>query len=448
MASIGFPLAAEQRSMLYLDRTFGPGIQHNTVAYVPVPPGVPAEAVAAALAGLGRLHPGLHAQICGEHGDRQRIGTAPIPLERHPAGEAFDAEANRMRLQDRRLDRTGAARACALLDPPVGGRPGQLLIAYDHLICDTGAYEVLMRDLPPLLAAAGASRAAGGSGASSRRSEAGTSALEEYCSAQARALRTSHVRERECANWSRTLDGCVPQPAPADRDFAGTRWPSQEWWGEWFTQAPHRTLTRITQEFRTTAFVGVAAALALSLWRRSTLPAGALVTPISTRYAPDVADLVSNMVNERPVAYRIDPDESFAALVRQINRTRLCALRDSRLAIPDVAERVPAFRAFFGAPGSEYVQLQVLAEPAGTAAIGHGTTTERGPYSPGVDVTCTTIRVFVAPDVTRVRVFYGGPAGGRGRAREVAEDMVSLLCGLPDGFESGVGDLTDRVCVS
>lgn len=433
MTTASFPLACEQRSMLHLDRVLGPGIQHNLIAELQVPPDRTPHQIEAALEQLGTWHPALLAQVCSDDPERQHIGSEPIALEHVLRVRSDGVGGRRDILRARRLDRTKEARACAELHRPQGDGPARLLLAFDHMVCDGQARATLLRDLALLFD--------GGAVPTRGEGRSGRSALECYCTAQEQQITSGDVHARESANWSRTLDGCTPPSGLSNCRNAEDPWRAAVWQGEWFDGRPHRSVTRLHASYGSTAFVAVSAMLALALWRRTDITASALITPISTRRSPEFADLVTNMISERPIAYRIDPTASVSSLVRQIGGNCLRAIKDSRLAIPDISSRVPGFGAFFDSPGGEYIQIQVELGEGNSEATGHDRWTPAGLYSPDGDATCTTVRVHVAPDATRVRAFYGGPTGGGGWVPELAQDLVKLLSAVNADPEIRIGQL-------
>lgn len=424
-----FPLGTEQRSVLFLDRLLGPGILHNLTAPLPVAPDTPPEAIEAALVELGRCHSGLRLLLADDDQRRQYVGAGQIVVDRSPVGAA-DPVARRAVLQARRLDRRTEPRACAELCPAGGGGSATLLLGFDHLICDASARATLLRDLSSLLATG------------TTVPPPSLSTVETYCVEQDRAIARGNLRKRECASWERTLDGCVPLAGLSDRSRSAP-WQAVSWQREWPGGDPYRAVGLLTDSAGSSAFSTVSAALAIALWRASSAPTGAFITPISTRRRPEVADLVTNLVNERPIAYRVDPDMPFGALARNLGTSCLRAVRDSWLAIPDLVDGVAVVRGMFHAPGAEYVQLQVdLAGPS-AAPVAPASSTTLGRYAPGGDITCTVIRVLLTPDRTRVNAFYGGPVDGGDWVIDLVHHLVSILGSLPADPDVRAGHLAD-----
>jgi hypothetical protein len=400
-----FPLGAEQRSMLYLDHLLGPGVAINILVVLPVT-GVARDQLAEAVARLGVLHDGLHTQIADEEQRSQLINRQDIEIKDAPDGD------RRRALEGRGQDRTSAPRFCAELDAD-----GRLLLAFDHLVCDGAARHTLAGDVRALL--------------DGRPTAPQGITLERYCVEQA-----EHARpEVEYNRWNRILEHTAPLVGLRRRTRVEP-WQAVTWLTRWAGPAPYRAVTTL----HASPFTVVATALAVCLWRRTGIPASAVVSPISNRHDPDVANLVTTLVNERPIAYRIDPAETLGSLLTSVGGNSLRAVRNARLAWPDVMDNVPPFRALFHTPGAEYLQLQVrLTDTPPRNAMEDLEVLH--PYRPAVDLTCTIIRVYISQDVMTVRAFYGGPVGGEGWVREILDDLAGLLTAVP-GPDVRVRDLT------
>jgi hypothetical protein len=407
-----FPLSSEQRSVLYLDRLLGPGIQHNLNAELPVPDRTPEE-IAGALTALSTAHPALRSLITGPDQRQQRLAGPAITLAEAGSGDRHHA------LRNRRLDRRSEARACAELLPNE-----RLLVAFDHMICDGSARNILSRDLQMLLDQPGAAPAV---------TRDGSCTLERYCREQ--ELKLVDLRSVECRRWRDALADTQPVTGLSERPESPktAEWTSVAWTDTWSNGRPLQAATQLAAS----AFAVAGAALALVLWRRTGVADSAFVTPVSTRRSPMVAGLVSNLVNERPVIYHVDPAQPLGVLVDGLGRSLLRAVRDSWVAWPELIDTVAPFRALFHTPEAEYIQLQVMICDQVPNAAGQQVL---GPYQPTADLTCTTLRLYLAPDATAVGAFYGGPVGAQDWVRNLCGTMVSVLSSMRNRMDRQ-GDL-------
>ncbi|MDH6139343.1 hypothetical protein P3T35_001343 [Kitasatospora sp. GP30] len=429
---MAFPISTEQRSMLHLDRLLGPGILHNVVGAVPLAPDTTRDAVEAALHRLAERHQALRTVLADE--STQLTADLPIPLT--DAADAPGApDARPAQLEQLRLDRQGAARAVAELDR-AGGR---VLLALDHLIADGPARALVLGELAALLAGAdpGGEPALG---------------FAAYCREQHRVLTADGAFEREIERWKRALDGIGPITG-LSRSSDGTAPPPQPGVHEaWCWERtlpggePHRALAALVESTRTSLFTVTAALYATALWRWTGCADGVLFTPVSNRHTPQREALVANLVNERPVPYRIRPGVTVTGLAQQLGTGFLTAMRGSLPALPDLVDRVAPCRAVLHTPGCDYVQLQVTADdvPGRPAAAG-----ERvwrwGDYRPSGDITTTVYRVATGAHATRLTTFHGGPAGRGGVAPAIAADIAELARRAAADPGAEVGRLADGI---
>ncbi|RSM50877.1 hypothetical protein DMA12_01685 [Amycolatopsis balhimycina DSM 5908] len=403
--------------MLHMDGLLGPGILHNLVGSVELPPGTTRHAVEQALDRLGERNPALTATLTGDlPGKNQRTGQQAIEVQTATGASPEDAGSLTARLRHLRLDRSTQARAVAELGETGGG--GRLVLAVDHLVCDAAARELVVRDLTALLT----------TGAFAADPRPRPPDYRTYCLEQARALSEERTRLREIERWKRALDGCRPLPrlttgGPDDGPLAAWCWEITE-----AGPALHSTIRGLARTTATSPFVVGAALYAVAIWSRTGIRSSALVTPVSTRRAPEHERLISNLVNERLVPYRVVPERDFTALAQSIGTSFLSALRSSSLAIPDLVAAVDGYRELLQTPGCAYVQLQVSASE-GTEPVppaGQRTWPWGVPYAPPTGITCTVFRVNTSPAGARLSAFHGGPAGQGAAVAALMKDVVRL----------------------
>lgn len=431
-----FPLTAEQRSMLHMDRLLGPGILHNLLGSVELSPGTARHTVELALDRLAQRHPSLTATLTGDgSGGNQQTGQRAIEVRSADRAPTTDPDSRLTRLRHLRLDRSADARATAESDE-TGGR---LILAVDHLVCDAAARELLLCDLSALLAT--------GDFAVDARVPAQD--YEIYCWEQDRALADERTRRQETDRWKRALQSCQPMTGLTPKAPDGVPREARCWEIHHSGPTLHDVLRHLARTSATSPFVVGAALYAIALWARTGARSSALVTPVSTRRAAQHERLVTNLVNERPIPYRISPDGDFTALAQSIGKSFLSALRCSALAIPDLVAAVDEYRELLHAPDCAYVQLQVAVVNDARIPVlpaGERTWSWGAPYAAPTGITCTVFRVTAAPGGTRLSTFHGGPTGQGAAVAALPKDVMRLAELAALDPSAPVGRLAECLC--
>ncbi|WP_328472990.1 condensation domain-containing protein [Streptomyces sp. NBC_00448] len=432
-----FPLSSEQRSMLHMDRLLGPGILHNLVASLEVPRGTTNRTVRHAVERLAERNPALTATLAeGAHGTRQQTGRRDVEVHSFAPSSGGDIESRLDRLRHLRLDRSTGARATVRRH--TDGAGDRLILAVDHLVCDAAARELVVRDTSSLLTGGGPAADA----------HTAPQAYAAYCREQEAALADGQVRRREIERWKCALRGCRPLTGLGSKAAADAPREARCWEIHEPGPALHDALRHLAAATATSPFVVGAALYATALWARTGVRSSALVTPVSTRRAPEHQRLVTNLVNERPVPYRIVPDEGFTVLAQRLGGSFLSALRGASLAIPDLVATVDGYRELLHAPDCAYVQLQVSLGSAAPSDLPAG---ERSwpwgaPYAAPTGITCTVFRVNASPRGARLSTFHGGPTGQGTAVAAISKDVIRLA-GLAAGDpRTPVGRLADEAC--
>ncbi|MCY0938894.1 hypothetical protein [Streptomyces sp. H34-S4] len=178
----------------------------------------------------------------------------------------------------------------------------------------------------------------------------------------------------------------------------------------------------MVQDLRATPFSVVAALLAVAVWRRSGRTAFLLHTPVSTRREEAARGMVGNFVMDRPTPCRIDPDQRFPELVRQVHTAVWNGLRRARLSVPELVCEVSEYGDGLAGDGVDYLQLHVDVQSAdGVEAVnspGGSTGVARlGKFEPAGDLTVTTLRFRFSESRMFTRSFFGGPPEGVDRPK-------------------------------
>jgi hypothetical protein len=410
------PLSAEQQSMLYLEKVFGGTVLRNVLTEIPLPSGVDHSTAASALRELGHMHAALRTTLAGDTGQLQVTDT-PITLDPPHAGVPPLLDDCRLALRLRNPGRHTGPRAYSEIHTTDNGRR-ILLSAFDHLICDGTARKILIRHLAELI--------------SGLRPEKSRLTLDQHCAEQSRTLADEGEDALESDAWRRMLRTTVPLAGLVARRDDPEAWRAVQIKSVRRTPLAYRSTRSLMKGTRSTAFTVIAGLLAAALWRRTGIPASAIVTPISNRRSARENDLVTTMVNERPIPYSINPEAPLENLISEVRRNSFTAMKYSRSPIPVLAGEVPEFHAMFGSPGTDYLQLQVTlanVDPphTGGAVTGFHPDLDAGPYRPASDTTCTVMRVSITPSTLTIGIFYAGPANGRHAMREIACDLTRLI---------------------
>ncbi|MFE7462900.1 condensation domain-containing protein [Streptomyces sp. NPDC057499] len=453
-----FPLSPEQRSMLFLEGLFGPGIFRNTLISLPLRPGTTRAGVQYAITRLQRRQEALRSALVGRAPYLQRIGTADPRLRTvvaRPGESAGDL------LTARKASCLGSAqvretpgRAEYELIEDSAGLERFLLVTLDHLVCDGHAERVLTAELTALLEGAPGQRGID----SSQLPVSYRELCEQRVEASARA-------ERETRYWSRTLDRLEPISGLIPRTGGPATGPAGELLlGQvqklYRGPALHALVGAVCRAHGATAFSVLAALTAAAIWHRGGPRTLALFTPVSTRQRPGFDVAAGCFVHDRPVVCHIDPDQSLSDCFKSVMGQNLAALRFSALSVADLACAVPPLGAALLHDGIDYVQLHVgmAAEAAaGPAATSRSTADatgrmpvpdEReprtlGPFRPALDLSVTTLRFEFTPGATTVRSFCGGPADGPAVAEGLADDVLALLAGVERNAEGTVAALVE-----
>jgi len=412
-----FPISAEQQSMLYMESVLGISVLRNVLVELPLARHVEYNIVERALAQISHTHEALRAAQPNPRNMELSITDALIALDPHSMSDGLDD--CRLRLRLRRDGRHVGPRGYSEIHQGEGGR-ALLLAAFDHLVCDGGSREILLRDLIHLTSGLEIT----GSGLT----------LQQYCLEQRQLLANRDTLAAEGHAWSKALAGTTPLTGLASHIGDRSTWRAIQSLGFWPGATAYRTVRHLVAATRSTPFAVVAALLTVVIWQRTGIRSSALVTPISNRRSAAQKNLVGNLVNERPISYRLTPDMPLKELIQNLGQSSLEAMRCSLAPIPYLVQQVPEFQSFFGASGSDYVQLQVTLADHGapgepSSRAGFGPELDSGPYLPTEDVTCTVIRVSITPSGLGISVFHGGPSGGAGAMIATAMTLADLITG-------------------
>ncbi|MER0241748.1 condensation domain-containing protein [Streptomyces sp. HSW2009] len=461
-----FPLAPEQRSMLFLEGLFGPGIFRNTLVSVPVRPELTQAQIRSAVARLERRQEALRTALVGRAPYLQRVETVDAPAVR--AVLARPGERAEELLAVRKAACLGAAqrrevpgRTAYELIEDAAGRERFLLVTLDHLVSDGHAERVLTAELAALLDDASAGT---GSGA-----DALPVSYRELC--EQRVAATARA-ERETRYWSRTLDLVEPVSGLVPRSGRPTVGPPGE--GDlvlgqvqklYRGPALHTLVGAVCRAHGATAFAVVAALTAAAIWHRGGPRTLALFTPVSTRQRAGFDVAAGCFVHDRPVVCHVDPDRPLSACFASVMSQNLAALRFSALSVPDLACAVPPLGAALLSDGIDYVQLHVGMAAETAAAAGPAVAPEPaaatepaaavpapderaprdlGPFRPARDLSVTTLRFEFTAAATTARAFCGGPVGGLAVAEGLADDVLALLAGVRRDPEATVAALVEN----
>ncbi|MFF2900821.1 condensation domain-containing protein [Streptomyces sp. NPDC057966] len=454
-----FPLSPEQRSMLFLEGLFGPGIFRNTLISLPLRPEMTRARVQSAITRLQRRQEALRSTLVGRAPYLQRIEAVAPQLR---TVIASPGECAGDLLAARRADRLGAAqvreipgRAEYELIEDSDGPERFLLVALDHLVCDGHAERVLTAELTTLLEDAPGRRG----------SESGelTVGYRQLCEQRVEAA--AHA-ERETRYWSRSLNrlepisGLIPRPGGSAAGPTGGLLLGQV---QKLYRGPalHALVGAVCRAQGATAFSVLAALTAAAIWHRGGPRTLALFTPVSTRQRSGFGAAAGCFVHDRPVVCHIDPDQALSDCFKSVMGQNLAALRFSALSVADLACAVPPLGAALLSDGIDYVQLHVgmpaeaAADPAATTRSAADATAQvpapdereprdLGPFRPAQDLSVTTLRFEFTPEATTVRAFCGGPPGGMAVAESLADDVLALLAGVLRNPDDTVAALVEN----
>ncbi|MEU3721285.1 condensation domain-containing protein [Streptomyces sp. NPDC031705] len=418
---MSFPLLAEQYSMLYAQKLLGPGVAHNMTFTLPLPEGVDEARVAGAVAVFCEHQAALRAALRGSPPTVQWTGPdlpRPVVVESADVERTVRERLTALHLAELHPAGVPMRAAFELVRGP--GRRAVLVVAMDHLVSDARSSVVAARQLAALVEGGpyGPGLPAPGDYA-------------DWC--RRRAADGERSAARETAAWRSALDAVSPLHDPALDGAVGPAVLSQR-------DHVHdgadldRAVRRLSTELGVSEFTTVSALLSLVLWQRTGQRDFVVHTPVSTRRRQQVDEVVGYFINERPLVCHIEEDRSLVEHAQDMYHSSLCAVRHSRLSVPELAEAVPAYRAALEGDQVGYVQLHVsrgTGELPGSGRPGPGAsaprTTELGAFRPGRPMTCTTVRFDFDPRQTLVRSFFGGPRSGAPSAGEIADGVVALL---------------------
>ncbi|WP_122425431.1 non-ribosomal peptide synthetase [Pseudomonas viridiflava] len=130
--------------------------------------------------------------------------------------------------------------------------------------------------------------------------------------------------EQQLDFWRRTLHDAPPlltlptdRPRPRVQRYAGATFSSS------LDSATLRALTSLGRETRGTLFNVLTAALSVLLWRYSGQQDLCIGTPFANRTRPEVEPLIGHFVNTLVIRQRLDPQQTFAELLREVRTTLL-----------------------------------------------------------------------------------------------------------------------------
>ncbi|WP_033260248.1 MULTISPECIES: condensation domain-containing protein [Kitasatospora] len=426
-----FPLTAEQRSMLFLDGVFGPGIFHNVSFGAAVPAGTSEEAVRTAIAALTSRHDGLLSRSVGSSPFLQAVSRETVePVSRGLSGNSLEAEFDRLRSDLHNIP-LAPSRARFDIIKNDAGDPLQVLGTVDHLVADGYSGGLLGNDLSALLAG---------------RPTESTGSFPEIALARAVGDREAAA---EIAHWRRAAAGTRPLAGIVRRAGPRAAWVRAQVDREVPGGEAHRRLRELVQACRATPFAVLAAVTAVAVWRRSGRSAFLLHTPVSTRRDAVERATAGNFVMDRPIPCRIDPGEPLSALVGRVQAAVWRAARYARLSVPELLCAVPEYGAALLEDGADYLQLHVdvqSADATGVLSSPGGSTGVRtlGPFAPAHDLTVTTLRFRFSESRLFTRVFSGGSPDGIRDAEELCADALAVFDAIAQPGDTA-RELADRL---
>jgi hypothetical protein len=427
------PLTAEQRSLLFLEGLFGPGIFHNIGFDVRVPTEVTRVTAAAAVQALVDRHDMLRSSPAGTSPFVQSIGEDTPDIAQVEAEGEDPLTVLALRRSELHNVRLSPMRAHFELIGSGSDPRRSLLCMLDHLVSDGQSAELLKKELTALLAGQNLASADGPFGHErGRRLDDGTYA-------------------KEVGYWQTSLAGIPPLSGFMPRSTDRSSYVRTQVDHETADGTPYDAVRELARTYRTIPFAIMAAVVAIAVWRRSEEQRGFLLhTPVSTRREAATKTVVGNFVVDRPIPCRVDPDEPLAELVEQIHNSTWQAIRHSRLSVPDLVCEAPEYGASLLGPGVDYLQLHVDVQADGAVAPNSGrplgTTgpSVLGAFEPAHDVSVTTLRFQFSQTRLFTRTFFGGPPTGIGPAEELRRDVMAMLH-VAGGFQGTTGGLADAI---
>ncbi|MFE6975508.1 condensation domain-containing protein [Streptomyces sp. NPDC057682] len=409
-----FPLTAEQRSMLFLDGIFGPGIFHNVSFGAAVPEGVDREAVQAAIAALTSRHEGLLSRSVGPSPFLQTISGEPVEaIPRKLDGHDVEDEFDRLRSELHNVHLTPARVRFDVIEEE-SGNPLQVLGTVAHLVSDGYSGSLLGNDLSALI--------------EGRPLESAGSFPDI---ARSRAV-SDREAAAEIAHWQRAADGTSPLTGILRRTAPRSAWVRNQVDREVPGGDDHRRLRALVQACGATPFAVLAAVTAVAVWRRSGRSDFLLHTPVSTRRDAVQRATAGNFVMDRPLTCRVDPPEPLSALVGRVQSQVWRAARYARLGVPELLCAVPEYGAALLEDGADYLQVHVdvqSADATGVLSSPGGSTGVRtlGPFAPAHDLTVTTLRFRFSETRLFTRTFSGGSPDAIRDAEELCSEAMAIF---------------------
>ncbi|MFE6099389.1 condensation domain-containing protein [Streptomyces laurentii] len=453
-----FPLAPEQRSMLFLEGLFGPGIFRNTLISLPLRPETTTDRVQSAITRLQHRQEALRSALVGRAPYLQRIEAVDARLRTvvaRPGESAGDLLAARKAacLGAEQVRETPGRAEYELIED-AAGRERFLLVTLDHLVSDGHAERVLAAELAALLENAPGRPA----------NEVGDLPIAYRALCEQRVEAATRA-ERETRYWSRALDrlepvsGLIPRPGRSATGPAGELSLGQV---QKLYRGPalHALAGSVCRAQGASAFSVLAVLTAAAIWHHGGPRTLALFTPVSTRQRSGFDVAAGCFVHDRPVVCHTDPDRNLSDCFKAVMGQNLAALRFSALSVADLACAVPPLGAALLSDGIDYIQLHV-GMPA-EAATDPATATrsaadfppsipaadtreprDLGPFRPALDLSVTTLRFEFTPEVTAARAFCGGPPGGLAVAEDLVDDVLALLAGVPRHADGTIAALVE-----
>ncbi|MFD6548524.1 condensation domain-containing protein [Streptomyces sp. NPDC058398] len=440
-----FPLAPEQRSMMFLEGLFGPGIFHNMSVALPVGKHIDDAALRDAIARLHQRQAALRsALVAGTAYVQQVVPVEPsFTVHMAEAGESVGDLLRRRRSELLNLpqDRGVPGRVRYELLGEADGPDRRLLVTLDHFVCDGYAAGVVARELAALLDRQ----------QSEPPVEAGElpTAYPELCRVRSQ---TAERADKEVEYWTRALDGVLPltnlAPHTAQDGTAVRAQVDSVHAGP----AHHAQVEALGERYGATPFSVMATLTAAAIWARTGRQRFALFSPLSGRHDPASQAAVGCFAQDRPVVCHVTPEQRLSDCVKAALARSWRSTRNTAVSVADLVHRVPAFGQALLADGVDYVQLHVWMEtetadgPDAAPPVDTRRTTHHGVFRPARDLTVTTLRFGFSPRRTTVRAFFGGPAQGLDQAEDLGAAVLSLLAAAAaaDG-DVTVGELVELV---
>ncbi|HXQ70877.1 MAG TPA: amino acid adenylation domain-containing protein, partial [Pyrinomonadaceae bacterium] len=242
----------------------------------------------------------------------------------------------------------------------LAGTEHALLLCVHHIICDGWSIELLFRELEDFYNCAC-------TGAAVSLTELPIQ-YADYALWQ-RELLQGKVLDEQLAYWREQLSGAagvlelpVDRPRPAVRSYRG----DIVWWH--LSESLSRQLEQFAQKHEATLFMVLLAAFQTLLWRYTGNKDVLVGAPVANRQRLEAESLIGLLVNTLTFRARINPNDSFAALLAQVRETCLDGYAHQQLPFEKLVQELqperslahsPLFQVMLTLPGTPRTELNL-----------------------------------------------------------------------------------------